>query len=69
MRLDIPSGTAVRFEPGETKTVWLVKIGGTREGYGLNGLVNGSFDDFTVRDTAFAQAKWQGFLGLEDEDK
>jgi len=26
-------------------------------------------DDFTVRDTAFAQAKWQGFLGLEDEDK
>ena len=47
----------------------LVKIGGTREGYGLNGLVNGSFDDFTVRDTAFAQAKWQGFLGLEDEDK
>ena len=69
MRLDIPSGTAVRFEPGETKTVRLVKIGGTREGYGLNGLVNGSLDDFTVRDTAFAQAKWQGFLGLEDEDK
>ena len=59
----------MRFEPGETKTVRLVKIGGTREGHGLNGLVNGSFDDFTVRDIAFAQAKRQGFLGLEDEDK
>lgn len=61
MRPDIPSGTAVRFEPGETKTVRLVKIGGTREGYGLNGLVNGSFDDFTVRDTAFAQPKGRAF--------
>ena len=38
MRLDIPSGTAVRFEPGETKRVRLVEIGGDRKGHGLNGL-------------------------------
>jgi urease subunit beta len=44
MRLNIPAGTAVRFEPGDTKTVELVAIGGTREVYGLNGQVNGPLD-------------------------
>jgi urease subunit beta len=44
MRLDIPSGTAVRFEPGEEKPVTLVSLGGTREVYGLNGLTNGPVD-------------------------
>lgn len=43
MRLDIPAGTAVRFEPGEKKTVRLIPIGGDRIGYGLNGLVNGKW--------------------------
>lgn len=42
MRLDIPAGTAVRFEPGEEKPVNLVPIGGAREVYGLNGLTEGS---------------------------
>jgi urease subunit beta/urease subunit gamma/beta len=41
MRLDIPSGTAVRFEPGETKTVNLVEIGGKKKFFGFNGLCNG----------------------------
>ena len=41
MRLDIPAGTAVRFEPGDEKTVSLVAISGTREIYGFNGLVEG----------------------------
>ena len=40
-RLDIPAGTAVRFEPGDTKEVELVALGGTRTVYGINGLVNG----------------------------
>lgn len=66
MRLDIPSGTAVRFEPGETKTVRLVEIGGSREGYGLNGLVSGRLDDEAVKQAAFALAKERGFLGMED---
>ena len=44
MRLDIPAGTAVRFEPGDEKTVNLVAIAGSKEIYGFNGLVNGKID-------------------------
>jgi urease subunit beta len=40
-RLNIPAGTAVRFEPGDTKEIELVTLGGTRTVYGINGLVNG----------------------------
>ncbi|MGH9681234.1 MAG: urease subunit beta, partial [Candidatus Acidiferrales bacterium] len=38
MRLNIPAGTAVRFEPGDTKSIPLVEIGGSGSVYGLNGL-------------------------------
>jgi urease subunit beta len=41
-RLNIPAGTAVRFEPGDEKEVELVAVAGTGEIYGFNGLVNGS---------------------------
>ena len=41
MRLDIPAGTAVRFEPGDSKTINLVAIAGSREIYGFNGAVEG----------------------------
>jgi urease beta subunit len=41
MRLNIYAGTAVRFEPGDTKEVELVALGGSRTVYGINGLVNG----------------------------
>ena len=40
-RLNVPAGTAVRFEPGQTKDVVLVAIAGAREVYGLNGLTQG----------------------------
>ena len=40
-RLNIPAGTAVRFEPGDTREVELVALAGTREVFGLNGRVNG----------------------------
>jgi urease subunit beta len=40
-RLDIPAGTAVRFEPGDTREVALVALAGSREVHGLNGKVNG----------------------------
>ena len=40
-RLNIPAGTAVRFEPGDTKEVEVVAFAGKREVYGLNNLVNG----------------------------
>lgn len=64
MRLDIPAGTAVRFEPGETKSVTLVEIGGSREGYGLNGLVEGKMDDKDVKQAAFEKARAKGFMGI-----
>jgi urease subunit beta len=41
MHLNIAAGTAVRFEPGDTREVDLVAMGGTRTVYGINGLVNG----------------------------
>jgi urease subunit beta len=44
MRLDIPAGTAIRFEPGDEKEVPLVALAGTREVYGLNNRVNGALD-------------------------
>ncbi|RHZ95733.1 urease subunit beta [Cereibacter sphaeroides] len=41
MRLDIPAGTAVRFEPGQTREVRLVFYAGSREVYGFNGRIMG----------------------------
>jgi urease subunit beta len=41
MRLNVPAGTAVRFEPGDTKEVTLVELAGRKAVYGLNGLVQG----------------------------
>ena len=41
MRLDIPAGTAVRFEPGDEREVTLVPFTGTRQVYGFNGRING----------------------------
>jgi urease beta subunit len=52
MRLDLPAGTAVRFEPGEIKTVQLVAMAGERVVYGGSGLVNGALDDDKVRQRA-----------------
>jgi urease subunit beta len=43
-RLDIPAGSAVRFEPGQTRTVKLVAYAGERHVYGFNGLVMGPLD-------------------------
>ena len=44
-RLNIPSGTAVRFEPGDTKDITLVALGGNRRVIGLNNLTNGALDN------------------------
>jgi urease beta subunit len=61
-RLQVPAGTAVRFEPGEDKRVTLVSIGGNRVAYGINGLTHGRLDDPTVKAKALAAAKDQGFI-------
>jgi urease subunit beta len=44
MRLNIASGTAVRFEPGQQRTIELVDLSGARHVYGFRGLVNGPVD-------------------------
>jgi urease subunit gamma/beta len=63
MRLDIPAGTAVRFEPGASKEISLVEFGGLRELSGLNGLTGGSSADPAVRDAALERARSRGFKG------
>ena len=44
MRLDIPAGTAIRFEPGDEKTVTLVPYTGSRQVYGFNNKINGQIE-------------------------
>ena len=60
-RLDLLSGTAIRFEPGDVKEVQLVDFSGERKVYGLNGLIMGQLDDPTVRKAAFQRLKDGGF--------
>lgn len=55
MRLAVPAGTAVRFEPGDAKQVTLVEVAGARTVYGLNGLTEGG-----TREQALARlAEWE----------
>jgi urease subunit gamma/beta len=63
MRLDIPAGTAVRFEPGQRKEVTLVAFGGRRELSGLNALTQGDAADDAVRRAALERARAAGFRG------
>jgi len=58
MRLNIPSGTAVRFEPGESHTVTLVQFSGEGPWFGANNLTAGNMD----KAKAIEQAKQQGFI-------
>lgn len=60
-RLDIPSGTAIRFEPGDTKEVNLVAIGGNRRVRGLNNLTNGALDNSESKSAAMERVRKLGF--------
>ena len=62
-RLNIPAGTAVRFEPGEERDVDLVPLGGTREVHGMNALVSGELDAPGMQDAALGRTREQGFGG------
>jgi urease subunit gamma/beta len=62
MRLDIPAGTAVRFEPGDEREVELVAFGGERRVHGLNRLTEGSTSPDRL-DEALARASAAGFRG------
>tara|TARA_B100000686_G_scaffold346150_1_gene432123 strand:+ start:129 stop:497 length:369 start_codon:yes stop_codon:yes gene_type:complete len=59
-RLDVPAGTALRFEPGEGRLVRLVPLQGNRIAYGMNALVSGSLDD--KKNAALKLAKDQGYI-------
>ena len=63
MRLDIPSGTAVRFEPGQRKEVALVAFGGRGRISGFNSLTEGMIDSPAVKEQAIARARVGGFRG------
>jgi urease beta subunit len=60
MRLNIPAGTAVRFEPGDTKAIPLVEIGSSGNVYGLNGLTNGPAN-VSTKQAAMKRALDAGF--------
>ncbi|GFN33542.1 urease subunit beta [Paenibacillus xylaniclasticus] len=61
MRLDIPAGTAVRFEPGEEKPVRVVELGGSKRSFGLNGLTLGEAIRGAVSDEVSARLEaWEG---------
>jgi len=60
--LNIPAGTSVRFEPGETREIELTEFGGKKIVYGFSGLVNGSLDE--KQKEAFKKATEKGFKGL-----
>jgi urease subunit beta len=62
MRLGIPAGTSVRFEPGDEREVGLVAIGGRRIIRGLNGLTQGALDDPEIREAALQRAGERGFM-------
>ena len=63
MHLDIPAGTAVRFEPGAAKVVALTRFGGTGEVFGLNALTNGETRSDAAREAALKLARERGFKG------
>jgi urease beta subunit len=64
MRLNIPAGTAVRFEPGDEKVIALVELAGAREVHGLNALTDGPATA-ARRDESLARARAGDFLGAD----
>ncbi|MGB0002093.1 MAG: urease subunit beta [Candidatus Acidiferrales bacterium] len=68
MRLNIPAGTAVRFEPGEEKEVELTEFGGTRVIHGGNGLVGGAISDCSLQKRSIERARNAGFQSSGSSD-
>jgi urease beta subunit len=60
-RLDVPAGTAARFEPGDTRVVRLIPLAGHRVMTGGHGLVGGSLDAPGAREAFTAAARKRGF--------
>ena len=64
MRLNIPAGTAVRFEPGEEKEVELVSFGGNKKIFGFSNLVDGAITEENKK-VALKKARDKKFKGTE----
>jgi urease subunit beta len=62
-RLNIPAGTSIRFEPGDSKEVELCEIGGKRIVYGFNGLTMGGLKSSLVKNASLQKARQAGFKG------
>lgn len=62
-RLNIPAGTAIRFEPGDSRTVEMVELGGKKIVYGFHGLVQGNLKSESIRARALKSARNKGFKG------
>jgi len=62
-RLNIPAGTSIRFEPGDSKEVELCELGGSRIIYGFNGLTMGGAKSSVNRNSALEKARARGFKG------
>ncbi len=69
MRLDIPAGTAIRFEPGAEHEVTLVELSGTRRVVGFAGLVGGGVDARWTRQAALEAASRLGFRGAAARER
>ncbi|MQS15690.1 urease subunit beta [Streptomyces kaniharaensis] len=69
MHLDLPAGTAVRFEPGDTREVELVAYAGHRRLVGFSALVDGGLGSADTRASALRRAEARGFLGARSEDR
>jgi urease beta subunit len=70
MRLNIPAGTAVRFEPGEEKEIELVEFGGRRVIHGGSNLVGGELSAPGMREAALDRARKANFkFGDEGENR
>ena len=67
MRLNIPAGTAVRFEPGDEKKVEVTQFGGRRVVHGFNALVDGPLEAPGARERSVGRALEAGFLSREKE--
>ncbi|MFJ3821290.1 urease subunit beta [Streptomyces nodosus] len=68
MHLDIPSGTAVRFEPGDTREVELCAFGGTRRLVGFAGLVDGGLNSADTKRAALRRAAELGFAATDSTE-
>jgi len=63
-RLNIPAGTSIRFEPGDSREVELCELGGKKIVYGFNGLTMGGLKSTVAKQAALEKAKKLGFKGF-----